>query len=124
MLHSAKQGGVCTVKDARFSRPSSFRPRATRVRCAAVLAWCCGSAWAANLVEIQQLVDGGRFQSAESEIAKALAQPSLSPTKRQALSYERERMRRILLDFTLTADAAQARVQRQIADLKPAEFAA
>ena len=55
---------------------------------------------------------------------QALAQPSLSSADRQALTFERERMRRILLDFSLTAEDAQARLRRQIPDLSSAEFAA
>jgi transglutaminase-like putative cysteine protease len=76
------------------------------------------------VASVQQLVDGGQFQAAETRIAHALAQPALSSADRQALSYERERMRRILLDFKLTADDVQSRLRRQIPDLTPAEFAA
>jgi transglutaminase-like putative cysteine protease len=73
---------------------------------------------------VQQLVDAGNFNSAEAQITTALAQPSLSAANRQALNFERERMRRIRLDFSLTSEDAQARLRRQIPDLTPAEFAA
>nr|WP_235186653.1 transglutaminase-like domain-containing protein [Dyella japonica] len=69
------------------------------------------------------LVDAGQFASAETDIAKALAQPGLPPDARDALLFQRERMRRILLDFTLDADAAKAGVRKQIPDLTEAEFA-
>jgi transglutaminase-like putative cysteine protease len=79
---------------------------------------------AGTLAQIQELVDGGHFNSAETQITKALAQSSLSSEERQALTFERERMRRILLDFSLSAEDAQSRLRRQIPDLTPAEFAA
>jgi transglutaminase-like putative cysteine protease len=82
------------------------------------------AAHAGSLTQVQQLVDGGRFKAAEAQIGMALAQPSLSAADRQALAFERERMRRIRLDFTLTAADVQARLRHQIPDLTPAEFAA
>lgn len=69
------------------------------------------------------LIDAGQFKAAEADISQALAQPGLAPDTRQALLFQRERMRRILLDFTLDADAAKARVRKQIPDLTDAEFA-
>ena len=79
---------------------------------------------AATPAEVQKLVDAGDFKAAEAQITEALAKPSLSSGDRQALAFERERMRRILMDFSLTADEAQARVRRQIPDLTATEFAA
>ena len=72
---------------------------------------------------IVRLVDAGRFEAAEAGIAAALAAPSLTADTRTALMFERERMRRILLDFTLTRDEVEARVRKQIPDLTDAEFA-
>jgi transglutaminase-like putative cysteine protease len=69
------------------------------------------------------LIDAGQFKAAEADIAKALAQPGLSTEKRGELEFQRERMRRILLDFTLDADAAKAKLRKQIPDLTDAEFA-
>lgn len=77
----------------------------------------------AQVSQIIQMVDGGRFEAARAGIADALTAPSLRAETRTALLFERERMRRILLDFTLTADEARARVRRQIPDLTDAEFA-
>jgi transglutaminase-like putative cysteine protease len=79
---------------------------------------------ASSLDEVRLLIDGGRFAAAESKIAGALAQSTLSSADREALGFERERMRRMRLDFTLSAEEAQARAQKQIPDLEPAEFAA
>lgn len=92
--------------------------------CAGVLALCGLAARADTLGGIRAAVDRGQFASAEAQIAAALQQKSLSPADRDALTFERERMRRILLDFTLTAEQAQAKLQKQIPDLTPAEFAA
>lgn len=68
------------------------------------------------------LIDAGQFKAADADIDKALAQPGLPPETREALLFQRERMRRILLDFTLDTDAAKARVRKQIPDLSDAEF--
>jgi transglutaminase-like putative cysteine protease len=122
MLHSANQGGVCNVKDAQLSRPSILRDRA--LRCCVLLLLLGAQARAQSIGDVQRLVDGGQFASAESQIKQALARPSLSEAERRAFTYERERMRRILLDFTLSAEDAQARLRKQIPDLKPTEFAA
>ncbi|KZC41330.1 MULTISPECIES: transglutaminase-like domain-containing protein [Rhodanobacter] len=68
-------------------------------------------------------IDAGHFKAAEAAIADALAQPGLTAGTRDALAFQRERMRRILLDFTLSADDVEARVHKQIPDLTDAEFA-
>jgi transglutaminase-like putative cysteine protease len=68
-------------------------------------------------------IDAGHFKAADAAIASALAQRGLSTDARTALSFQRERMRRILLDFTLGADDVKARVRKQIPDLTDAEFA-
>lgn len=81
---------------------------------------------AAEVPAVQQAVaqiDAGQFKAAEAGISKALAQPGLPADTREALLFQRERMRRILLDFTLDADAAKARVRKQVPDLTDAEFA-
>jgi transglutaminase-like putative cysteine protease len=68
-------------------------------------------------------VDAGQFAAAEMSIARSLAQPGLSDDARDALLFQRERMRRILLDFSLSADDVAAGVRKQIPDLTAAEFA-
>ena len=94
------------------------------IACAGLLILCGSLAHAGDLQRIQQLVDSGQFKTAESQIAAALAQPSVTLEQRREFEFERERMRRILLDFSLTAEDVQARLRRQIPDLSPAEFAA
>jgi transglutaminase-like putative cysteine protease len=94
------------------------------VGCMALLAILSAAIRAETPAQIQAMVNSGQFKTAEARITQALAQPSLSSADRQALDFERERMRRIRLDFSLTAEDAQARLRRQIPDLSSAEFAA
>ena len=68
-------------------------------------------------------VDAGDFAGAEAAIAAALADPALDPDRRSALEFQRERMRRILMDFRLDEAAAKARLRRDIPDLGDEEFA-
>lgn len=72
------------------------------------------------LERVRSLVDEGRFVEAERAIAQA--EPASSPPDAIALRDERERMRRILLDFSLDRDQAMARVRRQVPDLREDEF--
>ena len=77
----------------------------------------------ANPVEtITAQIDAGHFEAAEAAITAALAQPASSTETKTALAFQRERMRRILLDFTLDADDVKTRVRQQIPDLTDAEF--
>ena len=110
--------------DAQYSRPSILRNGAIVAGCVALLAMSCSAARASSLAEVPALVDAGHFNAAEAQIGKSLGQASLSSADRDALAFERERMRRIRLDFSLSADDAQSRLRRQIPDLTPAEFAA
>lgn len=66
-------------------------------------------------------VDAGDFAGAEAAIAAALA--DAPATDRDVLAYQRERMRRMRMDFTLDAEAARERIRRQVPDLTDAEFA-
>src|SRR3546814_372752 len=86
---------------------------------------CVQAAEPANLAveQVAGLVDAGRFEAAETGIADALAQAGLSPAQQRAYAWQRERMRRILLDFTLDESEVEARVRKQIPDLTDAEFA-
>jgi transglutaminase-like putative cysteine protease len=77
----------------------------------------------APIGQVEAQVDAGDFKGAESAIAAALQQPGLPEAQRQAYAFQRERMRRILLDFTLGEDEVRARVRKQIPDLADAEFA-
>ena len=65
----------------------------------------------------------GTSREAESSIAGSLASSSASAETKSALLFQRERMRRILLDFTIDADQAKAQLRKQIPDLRDDEFA-
>ncbi|WP_235972845.1 transglutaminase domain-containing protein [Luteimonas sp. MC1895] len=73
--------------------------------------------------DIVERVDSGDFKGAEAAIAAALSDASLGADHRTALEFQRERMRRILLDFRLDEAGAKARLRRDIPDLTDAEFA-
>ncbi|MHB1057402.1 MAG: transglutaminase-like domain-containing protein [Rhodanobacter sp.] len=75
------------------------------------------------LAPIVTQIDAGHFKAAEASIDSALARPGIPADSRNALLFQRERMRRILLDFTLSAADVKARVRKQIPDLSDAEFA-
>ncbi|MFC5436393.1 transglutaminase-like domain-containing protein [Rhodanobacter umsongensis] len=75
------------------------------------------------LAAIITQIDAGHFHAADAAITAALAQPALPADARTALAFQRERMRRIRLDFTLDADDVKARVRKEIPDLTDAQFA-
>ena len=66
-------------------------------------------------------IDAGDFAGAEKTITQAL--PGASMLDARVLQYQRERMRRIRLDFDQDEAAVKARVKREIPDLKDEEFA-
>ena len=68
------------------------------------------------------LVDAGSFHVAETRIAAALAQPDVPAAQREALAFQRERMRRILLDFPHDEAAVRARLRELIPDMSEQEF--
>lgn len=72
----------------------------------------------ALLEDVMDLVDGGRFAQAERLIAQAGEGGSLT----DELAFQRERMRRIRLDFSLDESELRAAVRRQIPDLREDEF--
>src|SRR3546814_16292872 len=86
---------------------------------------CVQAAEPANLTveQVAGLVDAGRFEAAETGIADALTQAGLSPAQQRAYAWQRERMRRILLDFTLDESEVEERVRKPIPDLTDAAFA-
>ncbi|MET3930843.1 transglutaminase-like putative cysteine protease [Lysobacter sp. OAE881] len=67
-------------------------------------------------------IDAGDFRGATSQIDAALAKPGLDDRTRVDLEFQRERMRRIRLDFTLSADQARAKLRESIPDLREDEF--
>lgn len=105
------------------TRPALLRHALTACLLAS-LALAATPAWAADATatSITQ-IDAGHFTQAEATITAALANPATDAAQKDALLFQRERMRRILLDFTLDADAVKTRLRKQIPDLTDAEFA-
>lgn len=76
-----------------------------------------------QLARIVTLADNGQFKAANAAITQALGAADVSAETRRSLEFQRERMRRIELDFSLTADQVKERVRKQIPDMSDAEFA-
>ena len=77
----------------------------------------------AHVVEtVAALVDAGRFAAARQAIDAALVRPGTDQATLHALRFERERMRRILLDFTLSDADVATRLRERIPDLSDAEL--
>lgn len=91
----------------------------------AALATTCAAAPATQAVvgHVVEQIDAGHFAEAESAIARFLAMPAASTETKSALRFQRERMRRILLDFTVDEAQAKARIRKRIPDLGDEEFA-
>ena len=68
-------------------------------------------------------VDSGEFKAARASIEKVVAGGELTADERDAFEFEAERMHRIELDFSLSAQQAQDKLRAQIPDLRPVEFA-
>lgn len=76
-----------------------------------------------DLGAVVELVTTGQFKAADARISATLKQPDLPPDARTAFEFQRERMRRMRQDFSLTADQVKVKVHQQIPDLTDAEFA-
>ncbi|HEY3521083.1 MAG TPA: transglutaminase domain-containing protein [Rhodanobacteraceae bacterium] len=68
------------------------------------------------------MIDAGQFKAANAAIDGALMQTN-DPAQKTALQFQRERMRRILMDFDQGADQVKAQIRKQIPDLTDEEFA-
>jgi len=82
----------------------------------ALTAWLCAAQAVAASADIVALVDAGQFRRAEREIAATLASTSAKPDERRAAQFERERMRRIRLDFALSRADLDAKLKAAIPD--------
>jgi len=76
-----------------------------------------------ELAAATELVNAGHFKAAGARIDAALKQQDLSPDAQRAFEFQRERMQRMRLDFSLSADQVEAKVRKRIPDLTDAEFA-
>jgi transglutaminase-like putative cysteine protease len=68
-----------------------------------------------------RMIDAGQFKAANAAIDGALAQAS-DPSQKIQLQFQRERMRRILVDFDQDADQVKAQIREQVPDLTDEEF--
>lgn len=75
------------------------------------------------VADVTAQIDAGQFAQSRAAIEAALADSHLPAATRTALQFQRERMHRILLDFTLTQDDLKTRVREKIPDLTDDEFA-
>ena len=117
----------------RESASQSKFPSRTRVRAPWAIAMMAALAFAVAVAapegnavaeRIAAQVDAGDFKGAEAAIAQGLADKSTTPEQRTALAFERERMRRIGLDFPLREADVRAKVREAIPDLRDDEFRA
>jgi transglutaminase-like putative cysteine protease len=119
---------VVIISEAPVFAVSPRCVRVTAVFAAGILSLCLmtSAALAATpaVARAVELVDAGRFAEAEANIASRLQSSSVPADERSALEFERERMHRILLDFTLTQADVKAKVRESIPDLTDQEFAA
>ena len=77
----------------------------------------------ASVRAVVEQVDAGDFAGAEAAIDEALGDTTLPANARRALQFERERMRRILIDFHRDEAEVRAALRERIPDLRDDEFA-
>ncbi len=76
----------------------------------------------ATIPDIVKLVDAGRFDEADAQVSLALAEQRMPLARRKAVLFERERMRRIRLDFPHRREQLFGQVRKHIPDLRQSEF--
>jgi len=106
--------------------PTPLRLRALRL--VALLLLSTGAAVAAGAVDplvqrVIEQIEAGQFAVAGRDITDVLARDGIDEATRRELLFQRERMRRIRMDFALDAEAVKARLRHEIPDLHDAEFA-
>lgn len=75
-----------------------------------------------SVESIAASVDAGAFSQADAAITEALADATLPEEARRALAFERDRMRRIRMDFGIDRTEALARARRVAPGLTDAQF--
>ncbi|HRO87942.1 MAG TPA: transglutaminase domain-containing protein, partial [Chiayiivirga sp.] len=75
-----------------------------------------------SVESIAASVDAGAFSQADAAITEALADATLPEEARRALAFERDRMRRIRMDFGIDRTGALVRARRVAPDLTDAQF--
>lgn len=81
-----------------------------------------GDAAGAKVDQVRTLVDAGDFAAAEAAITASLAQTGTHGETRAALAFERERMRRILIDFHRSQEEVLGRLRELVPNLQDTEF--
>ena len=107
---------------SRRRQVADFAARAGLLCAMALVAHAAGPATpgaGARLQQIVELVDQGRFAEAERLIAVDDRTGAAFPGE---IAFQRERMRRILLDFSLDEDGLRSAIRRQVPDLGEDEF--
>lgn len=72
--------------------------------------------------DIVALVDAGRFEAADAAIDRTIADAGTAPDARRAALFQRERMRRIRIDFPYRREQVESQLRKQVPDLRDAEF--
>lgn len=120
--HFARRDRIHQRRLSADARRAAPRWRTALVSLVAVTALAASAAHGSNSASIIAAIDAGRFQEADAQISRSLADTALAREQRTALEFERERMRRMRLDFTLTKSEALARLRKQIPDITEGEF--
>lgn len=76
----------------------------------------------AAVATVVKLVDAGRFGAARSKTEAALQDAKVDPATRRLLEFQRERMRRIRIDFPYAREQVREQVRKQVPDLRDDEF--
>lgn len=69
-----------------------------------------------------RLEDEGKFAEATSMLSGLIGETSVSPADSEKILYEIERMRRIRIDYSLTADELYSQLERTVRDITRPEF--
>lgn len=76
----------------------------------------------ATRAEVSTLIDQGQFQPAQEAIEHLLADASVSAQQRNEIEFERERMRRIGIDFPFNREQLATRLRARIPDVTDAQI--
>ncbi|MFH0794214.1 MAG: transglutaminase-like domain-containing protein [bacterium] len=72
--------------------------------------------------QIDQRQNSGDFKGAYELLAQSLAAKDLSPAERRAIEFEKERLQRIELDYSLTRDSLLLQLHRRIRNFRDEEL--
>jgi transglutaminase-like putative cysteine protease len=113
-----------TASGRRSPRPAWRRRCAATALALALIALPAAAGGPAAVEQVIADIDGGRFAAANARIDALLQQAATAPDLRRDLEFQRERMRRIRLDFPLNEAQVKQRLRERIPDLGEDEFQA